>query len=176
MLKLSHPTHLFKDAELGATKRENVIIKKTNETTNQYAIASKIESGVSLARAHITQPIQVHPPPFLRMAQRETIIERESLKAIERVIIRTAGEVEEEEARKPAEYVVINKVIPIVDTAEMMTVQLQESTTSDDRSSTSPSITDDTLSHLNLDAFEPVGPDHHHREIVRFPVKVIFII
>lgn len=155
-------------------------MKKTNETTtNQYAIASKIESGVSLERAHIAQPIQVHQPPFLRrMTQRESIIERESLKAIERVIIRTAGElvVEEEEARKPAEYVVINKVIPIVDTAEMMTVQLQESTTSDDRSSTSPSITDDTLSHLNLDTFEPVDPDHHHhREIVRFPVKVIFI-
>lgn len=138
---------------------------------NQYAIASQIESGVSLARAQVVQPIHVHPPPTVcRVTQRERVIERESLRAVERVIVRST----EEEAGKPAEYAVINKVTPIID-AEMMitTVQMHDSA-SEDRSSTSASITDDTLSNLNLDAFEPVGANH--REVVRIPVKVFSVV
>lgn len=141
----------------------------TKTETNQYAVASQIESGVSLPRAHIAQPVHVHQPSSLPLRVSHRVIEKESLKAVERVRVRT---IEESEARKPSEYAVINKVTPIVD-AEMITIQQQQQqndSSSEDRSSTSASITDDTFNNINYESFEPVVASstasslhHHHR-------------
>lgn len=111
---------------------------------------------MSLSRAHITQPVEVRAPA-VRVSQR--LIERESIVAFERVKIRTV------EDHPVADYAVVNKITPIVD-AEMMTVQQQDSSSlSEDHSSTSASIHDDSLTNLNLEAFEPVTTTP--REIVR---------
>lgn len=138
-------------------KRENITIQKTTTEANKYAVASQIEPGVSLSRAHITQPTHVHQqPPGYR---------RQSVQELERVRV-----IEETES-SAVNYAVVNNVVPIVD-AEVICVQQQqqqrqqESSLAEDRlSSTSASITEDSFTNLNLDAFEPVTSTQ--REIVR---------
>lgn len=134
-------------------KRENITIQKTTTEANKYAVASQIEPGVSLSRAHITQPTHVHQqPPGYR---------RQSVQELERVRV-----IEETES-SAVNYAVVNNVVPIVD-AEVICVQQrqQESSLAEDRlSSTSASITDDSFSNLKLDTFEPVTSTQ--REIVR---------
>lgn len=139
-------------AESHTYKREEINIKKM-ETSENYALASKIESGVSLAKAKVTQPIQIHQS-YTNFSQRDRLIEQESLVQLEKVNVNIESPIE-------GNYPLVNKLATIID-AEM--IHDNGSCSSEDRSSTSPSITDDTLSNLNLDTFEPVM---NSREMIR---------